>query len=139
VGSSSRAMRPTPLMQRTLPERTVAPRAAQNAHCDPGVCAGSRCRRPSLHPSISILASDFPTVPVRGTSSQLPRSRQSTCGLPVLAEPFSGPQKNSPGRGTGAEEKEMKRVLECRFMSAVGGGSEMVTFVAAQKTKPDYL
>jgi len=50
-----------------------------------------------------------------------------------------GHKKNSPGRGTGAEEKEMKRLLESRLICYVGGGSEMVTFVAAQKTKPDYL
>jgi len=59
VGSSSRAKRPSPSTNALLPERTIAPRTAQEARCDPGGCVGH-------------LASPFP-FPPRSTPSLCPR------------------------------------------------------------------
>ena len=54
---------------------------------------------------------DFPTVPVGGVSSREPLARQSASGRHVHGGVFQG-HKKSPGRGAGAEEKEMKRLLD---------------------------
>ena len=141
VGSSSRAKHPTPLIAthrcRSAPWPHVPRKTPVVIPADVPVFP---LHRPSLHagPRHRCVRA-FPTVPVRGACSHVPLSRQSASGSHVHGGVFPGPPKKSPGRGAGAEEKEMKRLLESDSFVMSAEGMRWLRFWPPKKTKPDLV